>query len=114
VEALAHRAPLPVEIGELPDQRFPEQVELAAYFVVSEALTNIVKYASASSVTVAVAQLNGHLIVEVNDDGIGGAQPDAGTGLRGLATRLESIDGRLDVESEPGRGTAVRATIPCE
>ena len=113
VEALAHRAPLPVELGELPDGRFPEQVELAAYFVVSEALTNVAKYASASHASIAMVQDNGHLLVEVSDDGVGGAKLDRGTGLRGLAARLESIEGRLDVESEPGRGTAVRATIPC-
>ena len=114
VEALAHRAPLPVELGELPDGRYPEHVELAAYFVVSEALTNVAKYASATRASVAVMQENGHLKVEVNDDGVGGAQVERGTGLRGLAARLESLDGQLDVESEPGRGTAVRATIPCE
>jgi signal transduction histidine kinase len=113
VEALAHRAPLPVELGSLPDGRFPEQVELAAYFVVSEALTNVAKYASASHASIAMVQDNGHLLVEVSDDGVGGAELDRGTGLRGLAARLESIEGRLDVESEPGRGTAVRATIPC-
>ena len=114
VEALAHRAPLPVELGKLPDKRYPEQVELSAYFVVSEALTNVVKYAAASHATVSVAQENGHLTVEVRDDGIGGAALDGGTGLRGLVARLESVDGKLHVESEPGRGTAVRAQIPCE
>jgi signal transduction histidine kinase len=114
VEALAHRAPLPVEVGELPSERYPEQVELAAYFVVSEALTNVAKYASASHASVAVMQENGELRVEVSDDGVGGAHLERGTGLRGLAARLESIEGQLDVESEPGRGTAVRATIPCE
>jgi signal transduction histidine kinase len=114
VEALAHRAPLPVELGALPAGRYPEHVELTAYFVVSEALTNVAKYASASRARVEVMQENGHIKVEVADDGVGGARVDGGTGLRGLAARLESLDGRLDVESEPGRGTAVRATIPCE
>jgi signal transduction histidine kinase len=114
VEALAHRAPLPVELGDLPDGRYPEHVELAAYFVVSEALTNVAKYASATRASVAVMQENGHIKVEVADDGVGGADLERGTGLRGLAARLESIEGRLDVESEPGRGTAVRAVIPCE
>jgi signal transduction histidine kinase len=101
-------------VGELPAQELPEQVELAAYFVVSEALTNVAKYSSASRATVAVFQDNGSLEVEVNDDGVGGAEMERGTGLRGLAARLESIDGRLDVESRPGHGTAVRASIPCE
>ena len=89
-------------------------MELAAYFVVSEALTNVAKYSAASHASVAVIQENGTLTVEVNDDGVGGAKLDGGTGLRGLAARLESLDGRLDIESEPGRGTAVRARIPCE
>jgi signal transduction histidine kinase len=114
VEALAHRAPLPVELGELPARRYPEHVELAAYFVISEALTNVAKYASASYATVTVAQTNGRLTVEVGDDGIGGASVEGGTGLRGLAARLESIEGRLDVESKPGHGTILRASIPCE
>jgi signal transduction histidine kinase len=113
VEAIAHRAPLPVEIGELPAERFPEHVELAAYFVVSEALTNVAKYAAASHATVAVVQNNGALTVEVTDDGVGGAYVEGGSGLRGLAARLESIEGRLDVESAPGNGTTVRASIPC-
>jgi signal transduction histidine kinase len=113
VEALAHRAPLPVKLNALPSGRYPEHVEVAAYFVVSEALTNVAKYASASRASIAVVQDNGLLTVEVNDDGIGGAELEHGTGLRGLAARLESIDGRLNVESEPGRGTTVRASIPC-
>ena len=87
-------------------------MELAAYFVVSEALTNVAKYASATRATVAVVAGERTPEVEVNDDGVGGAKLDGGTGLRGLATRLESIDGRLDVDSEPGHGTAVRASIP--
>jgi signal transduction histidine kinase len=113
VEAIAHRAPLPVEVGELPDERFPEHVELAAYFVISEALTNIAKYAGASHANVAVIKNNGSLMVEVADDGVGGADVEAGSGLRGLAARLESIEGRLVVDSEPGGGTTVRASIPC-
>ncbi len=113
VEALAYRAPLPVEIGELPGRRFPEQVELAAYFVVSEALTNIAKYASATHATVAVTQTNGKLTVEVVDDGVGGADPGQGTGLRGLSARLQAMEGRLEVSSKRGRGTIVRAEIPC-
>jgi signal transduction histidine kinase len=112
VEALAHRAPLPVEVGELPAATLPEHVELAAYFVVSESLTNVAKYASATQATVAVTQGNGRLVVEVSDDGVGGADIAQGTGLRGLKDRLAAIDGRLDVDSEPGQGTTVRASIP--
>jgi signal transduction histidine kinase len=112
VEALAHRAHLPVELGEFPVDRVPEHVELAAYFVISEALTNVAKYASASQAKVAVSQSNGRLTVEVSDDGIGGADPELGSGLRGLAARLEAIEGRIDIDSEPGHGTTVRASIP--
>jgi signal transduction histidine kinase len=112
VEALAHRAPLPVEVGDLPAARLPEFAEPAAYFVVSEALTNVAKYASATQATVAVTHDNGRLIVEVSDDGVGGADIGRGTGLRGLIDRLAAIDGRLDVDSEPGQGTTVRASIP--
>jgi signal transduction histidine kinase len=113
VEALAHRAPLPVEVGEVPAQRLAEQVELTAYFVVSEALTNVAKHASATRASVTVTNGNGRLAVEVSDDGIGGADIALGTGLRGLADRLAAIEGRLDVDSKPGRGTTVRASIPC-
>jgi signal transduction histidine kinase len=114
VEALARRAPLPVEVGELPAQRLPEQVELAAYFVVSEALTNVAKYAAATQASVTMTRTSGRLEVEIRDDGIGGADIDLGTGLRGLTDRLAAIEGRLDIESEPGLGTTVRASIPCQ
>jgi signal transduction histidine kinase len=113
VEALARRAPLPVEVGELPAHRLPEQVELAAYFVVSEALTNVAKYAAATQASVTMTKMRGRLEVEISDDGIGGADIDLGTGLRGLTDRLAAIEGRLDIDSEPGRGTTVRASIPC-
>jgi signal transduction histidine kinase len=110
---LANRAPVPVELGELPDERLPEAVELAAYFVVAEALTNVAKYAEASHATVQVERENGRVVVEVSDDGVGGADPGRGTGLRGLADRLAVIEGRLQVESERGHGTTVTARIPC-
>jgi signal transduction histidine kinase len=113
VEALARPAPVPVELAELPDQRLPEQVELATYFVVAEALTNVAKHASATHASVSVTGGNDRLVVEVGDDGVGGAEFDRGTGLRGLADRLGAIEGRLEIESEPGRGTTVSATIPC-
>jgi signal transduction histidine kinase len=100
-------------VGELPAKRLPEQVELAAYFVVSEALTNIAKYASASQASVTVTTENGRLAIEVSDDGVGGANLELGTGLRGLTDRLAAIEGWLDIDSKPGHGTTVRATIPC-
>jgi signal transduction histidine kinase len=113
LETLARRAPLPVELQRDSHERLPESIELAAYFVVSEALTNVVKYADASHAKVNVARRNGKLLVEVTDDGVGGANPDNGTGLRGLADRLAVIEGRLEVESPPGAGTTIRAKIPC-
>jgi signal transduction histidine kinase len=113
LQTLASRAPVPVELGELPDERLPEAVELAAYFVVAEALTNVAKYAEASHATVQVERHNGRVVVEVADDGVGGADPGRGTGLRGLADRLAVIEGRLEVESEQGQGTTVTARIPC-
>jgi PAS domain S-box-containing protein len=112
LEALAGRAPLPVQVLA-PDERLPPPVEAAAYYVVSEALTNVAKYAQASSVGVRVTRMNGQAVVEVADDGIGGADPVNGSGLRGLADRVEALDGRLHVESSPGRGTVIRAEIPC-
>jgi len=113
LETLAHRAPVPVEIKELPGKRLPEAIELAAYFVVAEALTNVAKYAAASHAEVKVARANGRLLVEVTDDGVGGADPTNGTGLRGLADRLAVIEGRLEINSEPGAGTRITARIPC-
>jgi signal transduction histidine kinase len=113
LETLASRAPVPVELAELPNGRLPEAVELAAYFVVAEALTNVAKYANATHATVEVARENGRLVVEVEDDGIGGANPENGTGLRGLADRIAVLEGQLEIDSERGAGTTVRAQIPC-
>jgi PAS domain S-box-containing protein len=112
LESLADRAPLSVELRELPERRLPKPVEAAAYYVVAEALTNVAKYADASTVSVAVAHENGCAVVEVVDDGVGGADPALGSGLRGLADRVEALEGRLAVESERGVGTRVRAEIP--
>jgi signal transduction histidine kinase len=113
LEALAARAPLPVEIRGAPTG-LPGQVEAAAYYVVSEALANVTKYAQASAVEVTVERLNGIAVVEVADDGVGGADPARGSGLRGLADRVASLSGRLQVESPAGVGTRVRAEIPLE
>ena len=112
IESLAERAPLAVEVGDVPRERLPEHIELTAYFVISEALTNITKYARAQRAWVSILQQDGRLVLEVGDDGVGGADAGRGTGLRGLADRLDAIEGRLYVESEPGRGTTVRATMP--
>jgi len=80
---------------------------------VAEALTNVAKYANASRAEVSVARVNGRAVIEVRDDGVGGADPETGSGLRGLADRVGALDGRLVVESPAGRGTRVRAEIPC-
>jgi len=112
LEALAGRSTVPVELAGLPPERFPAPVEAAAYYVVAEALTNIAKYAEAKRAVVRVARHNGTALVEVADDGVGGADPERGTGLRGLADRLAAIDGRLELSSPPGAGTRLRAEIP--
>jgi signal transduction histidine kinase len=113
LETLASRAPVPVELAAVPGERLPEAVELAAYYVVSEALTNVAKYAEASHATVGIERDNGRLVVKVADDGVGGADPEQGTGLRGLEDRLAVIEGRLEVDSERGQGTTITARIPC-
>ena len=97
---------------DVPDLSLPETVALAAYFLVAESLANITRYAKASAARVRAAVEDGVLCIEVTDDGIGGADPAAGTGLRGLADRMEVLGGRLDVESSPGEGTRVLAVIP--
>ena len=113
IAALAGRAPLPVELSALPDERLPPAVEAAAYYVVSEALTNVARYAEAHGATVNVARHNGHALVEVRDDGVGGADVSRGSGLRGLSDRVAALGGRLEVDSPSGSGTIVRAEIPC-
>jgi signal transduction histidine kinase len=112
LEALAARAPLPVELTADLDERLPGPVEAAAYYVVAEALTNVAKYAEASADEVSAQRHNGRVVVEVADDGVGGADPLLGSGLRGLADRVEALNGELEVESAAGTGTTVRAVIP--
>ncbi len=114
VAALAERSPVPVTVEPLPDDRLPGQVEAVAYFVVSEALANVAKYARASAASVRVLRNGERALVEVRDDGVGGADLGRGTGLRGLADRVAALDGRLEIESPAGAGTLVRAEIPCE
>ncbi len=117
LEAVASRAPIPVEVAPVPDMRLPGPVESAAYFVVAEALTNVSKYANATHAEVTVTRSNGRVVVEIRDDGVGGADPSAGSGLSGLADRVAALDGLLDVESPPGqrngraRGGPVRVVL---
>jgi len=112
LEGLAARAPLPVTVSAALEGRLPPAVEAAAYFVVMEALTNVAKYASATAAEVTVEQVDGHVVVGVQDDGVGGADPSAGSGLAGLADRVAALGGRLVVESPRGGGTVVRAELP--
>jgi signal transduction histidine kinase len=113
VRALADRAPQPVELDVSIHGRLPDPVEAAAYYVVAEALTNVAKYAQASGVSVGLARENGKACIEVRDDGVGGAAAGGGSGLRGLADRVEALGGRFVVESPAGAGTTLRAEIPC-
>ncbi len=110
--ALAGRSPVPVEVARTPDERLPPAVEAAAYFVVAEALTNVAKYAAASQARISISRTNGHAVVEVADDGVGGADPTRGSGLRGLADRVSALDGTLELRSPQGAGTVLRASIP--
>ncbi|HJR93966.1 MAG TPA: PAS domain S-box protein [Gaiellaceae bacterium] len=111
LETLAARASFPVEL-DAPPERLAADVEAAAYYVVAESLTNVAKYAHATSARVTVGQLDGSLVVTVTDDGIGGADPDRGSGLRGLADRVAVLEGTLGVDSPPGGGTTIRAELP--
>ena len=112
VEMLAGRSPVPVTIEAMPEERLPEAVEAAAYYLIAEALTNVAKYAQASTASVRVAENDAAVLVEVSDDGIGGADPTAGSGLRGLVDRVEALGGTLTVTSLAGTGTTLRAELP--
>ena len=112
LEALAKRSPLPVKVEARATERAPDAVEAAAYFVVSEALTNVARHADAAEAVVRVGRRDGLLWVEVEDDGSGGADVAAGSGLRGLADRVGALSGALEVDSAAGRGTTVRAILP--
>ena len=115
VEALVARAPLNVEAAVELDERLPAPVEAAAYFVVAEGLTNVVRYAETRNATRARERgRGGEVVVVVTDDGKGGATIEGGTGLRGLVDRLAVLDGRLEVISPPGEGTRLEAHIPIE
>ena len=113
LEQLTARAPVPVRLSVAVDERLPEPIEVAAYYLVSESLANVAKHAGASCATVDVSRTNGQVVVDVVDDGVGGADPERGSGLRGLADRVEALGGRLRVWSPSGGGTRVKAEIPC-
>ena len=112
ITALASRAPVPVTV-EADEERLPPPVEIAAYFVVSEALTNVAKYAQASAARVSVRRADGVVRIEIADDGVGGADASRGSGLSGLADRVAALDGTIEIDSPSGGGTRVHVEIPC-
>jgi signal transduction histidine kinase len=112
LEQLAARAVVPVRLRVEVEGRLSEPLEVAAFYLVSESLANVGKHANATSASVEVARRNGHIVVEVIDDGIGGADTERGSGLRGLADRVEALDGRLRIWSPKGGGTRLCAEIP--
>jgi signal transduction histidine kinase len=113
LESLVVRAPLPVVLEAAPDQRLSAEVEATAYFVACEGLANVVKHADASAATISARRSANVLVVEVADDGVGAASHNGGSGLRGLADRVEALGGRLRIETPPAGGTRIVAEIPC-
>ena len=115
LRALARRSVVPVSVDVDVDRRLPESVEVAAYYVVAEALTNAAKHSQAAGVTIRVLLEADELFIEVADDGVGGAtSAGGGSGLVGLGDRVQAVSGRLDVSSPPGKGTTLTARIPQE
>jgi signal transduction histidine kinase len=114
LRTLARRSAIPVELGSVIDHRLPEPVEVAAYYVVSEALTNAVKHADASRVNVDADVRDGSLRLSIRDDGVGGADPAEGSGLIGLRDRVEALGGTVEIDSPAGRGTCVTVELPVE
>jgi signal transduction histidine kinase len=112
VESLAEQSPVPVDVT-VPAGRYPPLLEATAYFVVCEALANVAKHAGATAAHVNIDHVDGRLIVQVADDGVGGADVKRGTGLTGLADRVAAVEGHLRIESLRGSGTLVRAELPC-
>jgi signal transduction histidine kinase len=114
LRTLARRSAIPVELDLGTDARLPEPIEVAVYFVASEAMANAAKHAHASRIDVALGTVNSSLVLSIRDDGIGGADPTAGSGLVGLADRVEALGGSVEVRSRPGHGTHITAELPLE
>jgi signal transduction histidine kinase len=112
LKALARRSPVPVQLGLPPDPRVPESVQVAVYYLVSEALTNVAKHAYASGVHINVDVADAVVQVSISDDGVGGARPDKGSGLIGLRDRIDALGGTIDIASPEGKGTALMVKIP--
>jgi signal transduction histidine kinase len=113
MRSLAERSAVPVNIVAVPDERFGESIEAAAYFIVSESLANCAKYAHASAVNVSITRRDGNAVIDIADDGAGGADPACGSGLRGLCDRVQALDGAFTLDSPAGRGTHIHAEFPC-
>lgn len=111
--ALAERSPIPVRFSSAVTQRLSPLVEATAYFVAAEALTNVAKYAAASAIQLSAVESDGWLHLTIADDGIGGADPERGSGLRGLLDRVAAVGGRMSIDSLSGSGTRLVADIPC-
>jgi signal transduction histidine kinase len=114
LQALAHRSAIPVDLDIATDMRLEEPIEVAAYFVASEALANAAKHSDASRIDILLEQLDGRLLLSVRDDGIGGADAARGSGLVGLADRVEALGGSIRVSSRPGEGTQIAVELPVE
>jgi signal transduction histidine kinase len=112
LQSIANRAPFPVEITGVPVLRLPEAVEAAVYYVVAESLTNAAKYADASEARVELSRTNETVVVEIRDNGSGGASLSGGSGIRGLVDRIEALGGQVELESPAGAGTVIRAKLP--
>ena len=112
LQSVADRAPLPVELDVQLHDRLTPAHEAALYFTACEALANVTKYAGAKAASIRAWREDGRIVIEIADDGVGGAEPSRGSGLRGLTDRLEAVGGQLDVASAVGRGTTVIATLP--
>jgi signal transduction histidine kinase len=114
LRTLARRCTVPVDLDLHVDQRLPDTVEVGAYYIVAEALTNAAKHARASVVEVCAEATNSHLRLEIRDDGIGGAAPGNGSGLTGLVDRVAALGGTITIQSQPGSGTSLLVGIPIE
>jgi signal transduction histidine kinase len=114
LKTLARRSAVPVDLDVHVDQRFPDAVEVGAYYVVAEAVTNAAKHARASVVEVSAEATNTHLRLVIRDDGIGGAAAGKGSGLTGLIDRVEALGGKMTIQSQPGSGTSLLVNIPIE
>ena len=114
LRTLARRSLIPVELGGVIEHRLPEPIEVAAYYVASEALTNAVKHAKASHIDIEISARKGGARLSIRDDGVGGAEPECGSGLIGLRDRVEALGGSIEITSPPGHGTCIAAQFPPE